>query len=319
MMDYLRRVIGRSFGNIKSDVNSGENLDLYITILIAFAIAVLGIVQVAGVQIVMAVMLIVIGLIASSLLANRRATAELRNTSNELKDEFRGFSNHFSATLDLSDNLKKSGIRSLESWPLNIPKTAREVDMVLVRSVAWLALQSTTIEGAIKDTGTNMRICLVHPSGPVISALAAKHDEIEKESGDRILDSILALAAIGERTKRESTKGRLQIRCHKLVPSYAYYRFDQDAYLLLYGLRRGKIDFPILSLGAGGLMSFLQNDFDRLWSEYDTEQVYDSALDPENNRISLAALQIPEEKLNRVFKDFSKTLPNQRVQPTVPS
>jgi len=79
------------------------------------------------------------------------------SASNELKDEFRGFSNHFSTTLDLSNEIKKSGIRSLISWPINIPKSAREIDLVLVRSVAWLGLQKTTIEEAMKDTGSDIR------------------------------------------------------------------------------------------------------------------------------------------------------------------
>lgn len=306
MKKYFKSIVNRIFDPMWLDIKNGENLNFYLTILIALIIAVLGLFQVVAVEVLISVLLGVLSLLVGFLLNNRKVTFELKDTSNELKKSFDGFTNHFFDTFALSNEMRNSGIRSVDKWPINFLKTANEIDIVLVRSAAWLAIQTTSIEEALKDTGSNIRICLVHPFSSMISAIASKHDEIEQESGARILDSILTLASIGERTRSESAKGRLQIRCHKLIPSYAYYRFDQNAYLLLYGLRRGKIDFPMLLLENGSLMSFFKNDFDSLWAEFDTEQIYDSALGIEDNRASLSVLQISDEKLNRLFKNISR-------------
>src|SRR4029078_397713 len=70
---------------IIKEIHQGENIDLYLTIVLAFSVALLGIFQIARFEIISGVILAMIGLMATSLLANRRSNSELKDSSLQLQ------------------------------------------------------------------------------------------------------------------------------------------------------------------------------------------------------------------------------------------
>lgn len=206
-----------------------------------------------------------------------------------------------SGKLSLSEDLQKAGIISVANWPISIPTSVKKVDMLAIRGHAWFKMQTTAIAAVMRNEHCDIRICFVHPQAPIVHTLASKFGESDNETCSKILESILTVVGIAEDAKRAGATGRLAVRGHNLVPSHTYYRFDTIAYAVWYGLRRGRIDVPVLVLGEGTLKKFFEEDFDRLWSERDTITLYDSSAKPDANVQILEAIGVPKEKLNQMF------------------
>jgi hypothetical protein len=203
--------------------------------------------------------------------------------------------------LRLSEEVRNAGLRGIGKWPIEIPTKAYKVDMVLIRGHAWFKMQIPSLHTLLRDNAVNVRVCLVHPHSPIIPALSAKFGETQEEVRSKILDSILSLVEVAETVRREGLKGHLVIRCHKLVPTHTYYRFDEQSYVVWYRMRGGITNLPLLSLGPGSLQGFFQDDFENLWSHGDTENAYDSSACDSVNRQALEALGASSERLKRIF------------------
>lgn len=210
--------------------------------------------------------------------------------------------------LKLSEEVKNAGLRGIGEWPIDIPTKADEVDMVLIRGHAWFTMQIPSLRTLLRDNAVNVRVCLVHPHSPIIPALSAKFGETEEEVRSKILDSILSLVEVAENARCEGLRGHLVIRCHKLVPTHSYYRFDEQAYVVWYRMRGGRTNIPLLSLGPGLLQNLFQEDFENLWVHKDTEQAYDSSARDSVNQQALRALGASNERLERIFRPSSRGL-----------
>jgi hypothetical protein len=80
--------MGRHIKTALDEIRKGENLDLYITIFVSIIVAILSAFQIAQLELVIGVLLTIIAIIASSLLVNRRATEEVKNTNQQLIASF---------------------------------------------------------------------------------------------------------------------------------------------------------------------------------------------------------------------------------------
>jgi hypothetical protein len=205
------------------------------------------------------------------------------------------------SSLGLSREIQDSGIISVGKWPISIPVNARKVDMIAIRGHAWFTMQSTALASILKNDNCEVRICFVHPKSPVIPVLASKFGESEDEVSSKVIDSILSVVGLAELAKKDKASGRLTVRGHCLLPAHTYYRFDEKCWIVWYGLRRGRLDVPLLQLGNGSLKIFFQDDFERFWSERDTYQIYDSTADDSDNLKSLESLGVQRAKLQRIL------------------
>jgi hypothetical protein len=88
------------------DISSGQNLDVYITVLIAIAVAVLGALDIADVTIIFSAVLATLALVSTSLLVNRHESEEIRNVFSTMKDKHSVADEFFSLGYDLEEQLR---------------------------------------------------------------------------------------------------------------------------------------------------------------------------------------------------------------------
>lgn len=69
------------------DISKGENLDLYVTIATSLVITILGLLGRVESKLLSPIILVILGLIANSLLSNRKATNDVQLSTNDLKTE----------------------------------------------------------------------------------------------------------------------------------------------------------------------------------------------------------------------------------------
>lgn len=86
-----------------SEIKKGENLDLYIIIFLAIIVAVLGISQTVSFEVISAVILATLGLLATSLLTNRHSSDEIQHTTSQLKSEIHDLRSEIHTSARLSD------------------------------------------------------------------------------------------------------------------------------------------------------------------------------------------------------------------------
>jgi hypothetical protein len=69
----------RTFQTIWQDIRAGKNLDIYVAIAMAVAVAILGVVGTASLTLIISAVLATLALVANGLLANRREDEGIRN------------------------------------------------------------------------------------------------------------------------------------------------------------------------------------------------------------------------------------------------
>jgi len=69
----------KTFQTIWQDIRTGKNLDIYIAIVIALIVAILGVVGTASLTLIISAVLATLALVSNSLLVNRRENEEIRN------------------------------------------------------------------------------------------------------------------------------------------------------------------------------------------------------------------------------------------------
>ncbi len=201
--------------------------------------------------------------------------------------------------------LEKAGIVEVGKWPIDIPRSAVKVDILVIRAHGWFSMQGTAIVDVLSSEGAEMRICVVHSRSPVIPVLSSKFGESEEDCRGRIIDSVRGIVECAEEARKNQVRGRLIIKAHRLVPVHTYYRFDEDQYVVWYPFRRVRREPPLLKLNSVGWISeFFREDFDRFFSEDDVETVYDTAK-PEAAPEALNTFGIDKEVLRRIFVDRS--------------
>lgn len=201
----------------------------------------------------------------------------------------------------VGQKLESAGVVDVAGWPIRIPRAAQKVDILLIRGSGWLAMESTSIAKVLTNDQAEIRLCMLHPESRMIPTLSSKFGEPEQEVKDKILRSIVEVVECAEEARRDEGPGRLLLMAHKLVPTHTYYRFDDDYYVVWYGLRRGRIDVPLLRLRQGELSEFFSDDFERFLLEPDVETLYDSTVPPSEARETLSNLGVDATHLSRIF------------------
>lgn len=90
---------------IVQEIKSGENLDLYITILLAVVISILGIAHVVGFEVLSALILAILALMAGSMISFRRTSENLNKTTSQLNNTLIAFEKSASKEVTISDVL----------------------------------------------------------------------------------------------------------------------------------------------------------------------------------------------------------------------
>lgn len=138
------------FQEILHDIRKRQNIDVYINIVLAIIVSILGLAQIVDNSIISSAVLATIALVSISLLANRRENERIQMLlQRNLRNEFNPFfwENEARKHLDFEKQLK----------------LARSIDLLGYTQVGFLRQFNSNLMQAIKD-GTKVRILLVNNS-----------------------------------------------------------------------------------------------------------------------------------------------------------
>lgn len=130
------------------DIQHGENVDLYVAVPLAILIAILGIFGITSPQLVSSITLIILGLLASSLLANRHAVQELSQRLVQTSETI--------FFKDLADTNVEPDFES-----------ADDLWLVGVSLTTIIRIHYSIMERKLR-AGQTIKALLVHPDGPAI-------------------------------------------------------------------------------------------------------------------------------------------------------
>lgn len=149
---------------VAQELKRGENLDLYLIIFLALVIAVLGVLGVANFAIVSATILATLGLLAGSLLQNRRTVIDAKDATTKLSTDLD----------DLKHNLQPISNPSYVLLEREYPDLSAAFRSAKKISILGASLHSTTtqyyadFEEALKH-GALLRVLVCEPSPNVLS------------------------------------------------------------------------------------------------------------------------------------------------------
>ena len=194
---------------IWQDIRTGQNLDVLVTILIAVAVAVLGIIGVTDQSIISSAILATLALVSVSLLLNRYRDEQIENALLRIGDHATSSESFLDEEFDrqaLSVNIRKS--RKAFLWGMTLWRT--------------VPLLTESIEDGLKG-GLEIRLLLIkpHSSAAKMAALRTTHGQMNK------IDMELS-ANLGhlQNIARQRLGGKLEIRVIDYLAPWTMYAFD---------------------------------------------------------------------------------------------
>lgn len=150
------------------DIRHGENIDLYVAVPLAILVAICGLVGITSPQLISSMTLVILGLLASSLLANRHAVKELSRKLTQTSDTI--FLKDFTET-----NIERDFEGATELWLMGVSLTTT------VRN------HYSAIDKKLR-TGHQIKALLVHPDSSAVEM--SENRAFGKQNVDRARDEI---------------------------------------------------------------------------------------------------------------------------------
>lgn len=242
---------------ILQDIRQRQNLDIYLAILIAIAVSVLGAAQIADQNIVSSAVLATLALVSLSLLANRRENDEIQKNllkltgNSQLADKFFRKEYDTSKVLQLVRNSRKvyflgSGFTSL------IPLIREELS-------------------DNPPSETELKFLLMKPSGNAASIAAFRGDRSAEEINVLLNKSLSDIEQLAKRM----TNGKVEYRVIDYLPPYNIEVFDPQLpsgrmLVRLAAFRTSTFIRPLFELTAkddNAWFNFFLEQFETLWKE----------------------------------------------------
>lgn len=194
---------------IIKDFQEKQNLDIYITVLLAIVVSILGIVQVANQAVVLSAVLATLALVSFSLLANRKEYEDLRALLSKV-DSTKNLASKFFQK-DFSTFSLKERVR-----------TAQKIYFWSFSYRATVPLLKNSIEEALRN-GLVARFLFIDPNSNAIDMGAFFSRSRDTASLKNTIESnIKMLSKLGNKVKA----GRLEIRSLNCIPPYMFIAID---------------------------------------------------------------------------------------------
>ena len=240
------------FEQLWRDVRSGESIDLYATIVIAFVLVALGLFGVASSSIIASLTLTVLGLLAISNLVNRHRVEELINQVAESAKGF--FFDEFPT--DFKENFE----------------SAREIWLVGVTLRGTVRNYYGLIEEKLRK-GHHFKVLLVHPEGIAIEIAAGRYyAPTGRDAGRRglqVRDSLASLCGL-----RQIAPDKLEIRTIQNPLTFGAVCMNPETtsgilYLEHFPFRivAGSMPKFVLRAADGRWYDFFKKEVQTLWEE----------------------------------------------------
>ena len=244
--------------NFWRDIRSGQNIDAYITILVAIVIAILGITGSASQQVILSAILAILALVATGLLANRKENRKLQDAVSRIENLEHLADNFLGREYDRNE-LKKLLRASREAffWGTNFTRT--------------IPLLRDEIEHSLMR-GANLKFLLLKPNSTAVEMLAFRsRNSTFKELNLTLETNISALLSL----KAENTPGTLEVRCINYLPYCTFVGFDPHTsgghmFIRLMTFRfpnEARPTFELKSRGDKYWFDFFSEQFEAVWNE----------------------------------------------------
>lgn len=193
------------FQKIWKDIRQGENIDLYLSVITAFSIIILGLLGVNTSTLLAPLTLTVLGLLAISMLVNRERVEELSHKIGKPLEPF-----------------------FLRELPQSFPgefEAAKEVWLIGISYSRTIKTHYSLIERKLK-VGHAIKVLLIHPEGSSLEIAAQrmyKPTSTEQKQAE-ILNSLQSLCQL-----RTVTPGKLEIRTIKHALGFGIRAINPEA------------------------------------------------------------------------------------------
>ncbi len=259
----MKKALDRMFDEIKR----GENLDLYLTILLAVVIALLGIFQVANFEILSAVILAILGLLASSLLVSRRTITEVKSSFDELA----------SASRTLQEKISNNGHIS-DFFIRSYPELSGQLQTAKRVSIEGSTLRSTVTYLAelkkLLQRGGSLRILVSEPVPEVLAMQVFRSSSI-KDPVMMTNDMNSQMAMMKSLAEKAQKEGQFEIKTMPYLASYSILMIENDdgvskIFVKLLPFQRAEKESPAFEIDSQHdttWFSFFNDQFEKMWLE----------------------------------------------------
>jgi hypothetical protein len=255
----------KTIEDIKNDIKNGENIDIYLSILLAVVVAVLGIIGVASFSILSAAILMLLSLLAGSILMIRKSANDARGASLEMATKLNDLQSALSS-------LRHTSVSDI--FRRGYPNLQKDFDNTSSISVLGTNLVSTInsyygiFEKAI-DGGCKLRIIISSTESGVLGMLKFcnyKADDIDalRSMIQYHTKRILALGTSGH--------GGAEVRALSYVPPYGIIVAKKKdgggkIYVKLMSFRTLPGQYPTMEIGQEDVewFHFFDEQFEKFW------------------------------------------------------
>jgi hypothetical protein len=195
--------------HVWNDIQSGQNLDIYITASLSLIIAVFGILGIANQNVISAAVLAVLALLLSSLLVARHQNNKIQTVLSKLEANQLSTSQFMTTGDDISDlfQLLRQSQRAYfwgTTFTTHIPLLQQDIERSLV-------------------SGLEAKFLLVKPSSNALRMAAFRGKDItEGDLNDDLMRNLRRLGSI----ERANSTGKLEVKVIDYLAPYVMYIFD---------------------------------------------------------------------------------------------
>lgn len=239
----------RILERIWNDIRKGENIDLYVTIVVAIALATLNLLGTAIQSYIAPVTLAVLALLAITSLGNRHRIEELLRKQSISLDNF--------YMKEYPSNYQENLVAARELWILGVTlhRTIQENYAVMEQKLVQ---------------GHHIKVLLIHPEGPGIE-MAVQRNYTLREVGPQSSDTRVTLQLLCRLVN--SAPDRIEVRTIQFPLAYGATVINPNAatgvlYLEHYCFRSSPESWPRLVLQAsdGQWYDFFLREIEALWA-----------------------------------------------------
>jgi len=259
----------KSFQTIWQDIKAGRNIDIYVTVILAFLIAILGIFSIVNLAIISAAVLATLALVSVSLLRNRRANDSLQSAISQLEknnERASPFLGHELSSYTEQNHLLSSA-HTVYFWGLSFSRMIPHVRNALERGL---------------KAGLQVRFLILKPNSEVIR-MDAFRDPFQDEK--RINLSLEAtISDLSILASKAISPAKLEIRVVNYLPPWTIMAFDPYlpngqvfvSLVTFRGANENRPSFRLKSPNDNEWIRIIIDQFDELWKEAEVIDIVQS-------------------------------------------
>jgi hypothetical protein len=268
------------------DIKKGENIDLYITVLIAFAMGIVSLLDYADPKLTTAIILAALGILTASALRDKHAHEKAISHGQKIQEEIKRLESIVNESMQrtntnranevkllqklsvstenilekvtVSHSIIEAGLTDIIMQPRNINwdelfEKANEIDVFFTYARTWRNANSNLLDKFVRREGNRLRIVLPNPQSDVIlQELSNRFTKSPEEFHNLIDEATRDYSKLNEIGQKFGAK--VELWHASATPMFTIYRFDKSIILTLGSYKDTKGDVPHFICETGGLL-----------------------------------------------------------------